>query len=357
MKNINSFQYNTFIWFILRAGFLELTLTSILYNVKEDSYIAAIIGTILGIIPLFILEYLKNKCPKDNLITLNKKLFKSRLINIIILIGSLIINVATFWILIHFANSLFLYKTSLWIISLVLIIPIYYTSSKGMHVIAKVSQLLFYISVILNILIMTGLTGEISLNNFNPIMRSKPDKLLLSSVLFTSLNTSKLFFLSIIPKNKITNYNSKKNIIAYILTCINLIDITLSIICIFGIDLTLLYEYPAFQILKRVNILGVLDRLETILSVEAILSLFINLTIITYYIDSIIKKEIKKISKYSLPLICTFTYIFSNILFKTYQSGEAFISNQMIYIFVIICIIIPLITLFKFIKNPKIVKK
>lgn len=358
MKKINSLQYGSFIWFILRSCFLELTLTSILYLVKEDAWIAVIIGVLIGLIPFFMFEYIKNKSPKDNFITLNEKLFKHpNIINITLLIGIFMINISSFWILLRFANSLFLYKTNLWIISLVLIVPIFYAAYKGIHVIAKVGQILFFVSIILNIIIMIGLTGEININNINPIFQSSPNKTALSAILFTFLNLSKLFFLTIIPKEKIINYDSKKNLIFYIIATINMIQITISIICIFGIDLTLLYEYPAFQILKRVNLLGVIDRIESILSTEALLSTFIELSIITYYLTELLKSifKSKKTNRFLIS-IYLITFLVSNIIFQNHEDGEKFITNKMIYVFLFTCILIPLIILIKLIKKSRVIK-
>lgn len=359
MKKINILQYNTLIWFIIRACYLELTLTNMINIVKEDSWISALLGSIFGLIPFFIFENIKNRKPDESFISLTKKLYKSNVINTILLIGCLIISAGTFWILVHFSNSLFLYKTSLWIIGLTLIIPIGYTVSKNIHVIAKVSEILFFISVIINIIIMFGLTGGIDINNLKPILQTSPNNIIFSSFILTITNISKLFFLTIIPKKMIKNYTTKKTLLFYIITCINLIDITISIICIFGINIALLYEYPAFQILKRVSLLGVIDRLESILSVEALFSLFIEMIIIIYFIKQITLNtfKIKKTNRYVIPSICLITYILSNIFFKNHESGETFLSTHMLYITLIICIVIPLITLFKLIKKSKIVKK
>ena len=92
MKKISSLEYNALIWFLLRACFTELTFTVLINNIKQDSWISIIIGSIIGIIPFTIFEILKKNHPNDNLITLNKKTYKKygNIINIILLIGCLI---------------------------------------------------------------------------------------------------------------------------------------------------------------------------------------------------------------------------------------------------------------------------
>ena len=350
MKKITSLEYNTLIWFIIRACFVELTITKVLALTKQDSWISILIGIIIGLIPFSIFEYIKNKYPNYNYIILNKKLFKyGNIINLIILIGCIILSTCIFWILVHFANSLFLYKTNPLIISIAFIIPICYASTKEMHIISKVSLIIFYISVIFNIMIMTGLTSEIDISNIKPLFENK-SKIIETSLIFTALNITKIFFLNIIPKNKVINHSSKINYLTYFITTINLLDIALSSVCIFGIDLATIYEYPAFQILKRVNILGIISKLESILAIEGIFSIFIVITIIIYYAKAIIIQTFKpkeKTNKYITISICSIILILNNIMFQTNEEANSFFIEPLIYIIYIIFVFLPLITLVK----------
>ena len=358
MKKISSLEYNTLIWFTLRSCFTELTFTTLIYHIKQDSWISIIIGTILGFIPFTIFEILKKKYPNDNLITLNKKKEGKigNIINIILLIGCLIAAFCLFWILVKFTNALFLSKTSPWIISIALILPVGYTSNKNIHIIGKISLILFYINIFFNIIIMTGLVGNIDINGIKPILENSLPKIFSCSIYFIGFNIAKLFFLTVISKKEIKKYSSKINLLTYIISCINMLIIIITTICIFGIDLTTLYEYPAFQILKRVNILGTLDRIENILSLEAIFSDFILIIIIIYYAKTIIKETFntkQKTNKYIIIFICLFTVITSNTIFITHEEGEQFFQTNLLTIIYFICILIPFITLLKSLNNKE----
>jgi len=359
MKKISSLEYNTLIWFIIKACYTELTITAILVRTRQDTYISTIIGSIIGLIPFAIYEVLKNKYPDDNFITLNKKLFKrGYLLNIILLIGSLIALICTFWILVHFTNSLFLYKTSSWIISFTLMVPIMYASSKGINVISKVSLILFYMSVFIIFIIMTGTFNEIDINNIRPVFNTDIGNIVHSSLIFTAFNILKVFFLGLIPKNMVNKYSSKMNFLTYFIVCISMIDLTISTICIFGIDLSTLYEFPAFQILKRVNILGVIDRAESILSVEGIFSIFTEMTIITCFASEIVKETFKikeKTDKYIIVFICLITLVISNLIFKNQEFGETFFTGPLLYVIYTVCLLIPCITFIKSFRYSKLV--
>ena len=206
---------------------------------------------------------------------------------------------------------------------------------------------------------MLGLTNGIDISNFKPILDNNIFNIFDCSVIFIGVNIAQLFFLTIIPKNDIINYSKKNNLIFYIITCLNLLDILFLTISIFGIDLSTLYEYPGFQILKRVNILGVFDRMESILSIEALLSLFIRISLMIFYAKEIITQTFKlneKTNKYITTFICLIVVILSNTIFITHEEGENFFTGPLLYIVYFICIIIPLITAIKSLKDFKIIK-
>ncbi len=361
MKKISSFEYNTLIWFLIRACFTELTFSTILYHIKQDTWISIIIGIILGLIPLILYEYLKQKYPDETIISLNNKLWKNfgKILNFIVFIGSLAIVTCTFWILVHFANALFLYKTNLWIISLALIIPICYAATKEINIISKISLMLFYVSILFNVLIFIGIIGNVDINNVKPIFENSISNIFNCSFMFIGINIMKLFYLNIINKNIIKKYSSKQSILLYLITSVNLLIIAFTTICVFGIDLSTLYEYPAFQILKRVNILGIFDRIESILSIEALFSMFIQITIIIYYLKETIKETFftnEKTDKYIIISICLFIFIISNIIFITHEAGEKFFTGPLLYLTYIVLFIIPLITFFKSLNDVKVLK-
>lgn len=362
MKKITSLEYNTFIWFLIRACFAETTFACILAIVKQDSWISILFGVLLGIIPFILFEYLKHKYPDENLVTLNIKLFNktSYIINFILLIGCVISAICTFWILIKFSNSLFLYKTSSFIISLAYIIPIWYVVSKGINTLGKVSLTLFYIGLFIIFITIVSLISGIDISNFKPIFENNINSIFYSSIIFNSLNIMEIFFLTLIPKNKIKNYSVKKNLLFYVLACLSLLNVAVITICTFGIDLSTLYEYPVFQILKRVNLFGVFDRVESLISTEWIFALFIQISLIIFYINEIFSKSFnltKKANKYLNIIICFGIFLISNFIFITNEEGENFLTNYIPYIIYFCFLLIPIITLIKSLKDVKIIKE
>ena len=63
MKKITSLEYNTLLWFLTRATFIEITAEILLNNAHQDSWISILIAIIIGILPFLLYSYLKNKYP------------------------------------------------------------------------------------------------------------------------------------------------------------------------------------------------------------------------------------------------------------------------------------------------------
>ena len=98
--------------------------------------------------------------------------------------------------------------------------------------------------------------------------------------------TLPLFLLTIIPKKDIRNNEklTKRMIITYLLSSLFVCTITYVVLSVFGIELSLLYQYPIYNILKRISLLSIFDRIESIVAIMWILFLYITCTMGCYYI-------------------------------------------------------------------------
>ena len=327
MKKISSLEYNTILWFLTRATFIEITCELILSKSHQDSWISIY--------------------PNENIITLNQKLGKlGTLLNLISIAGIFIFTLSSFWIVTNFIDSQYLYKTPTIFIIIILILPVLYAITKDFHVFSKVSLIMFFTSLIFIIIILIGLVGNVNIDNIKPILNNK-ENILISSFYFIGFNILPLFLLNIIPKNKIKNYSSKKSYLFYFISTLSLLNVMFLTISIFGIHLTELYNYPSFHLLKRVSVLDIIDRIESILSLEWFLALFVQIMMGLYFIKEGLKEifKIKEKTNNTISIVtCLIIIILTQIIFKTAGSSNAYFKNELIYILYLTCFILPLIT-------------
>ena len=356
MKKITSLEYNTLLWFLTRATFIEITAEILLNSAHQDSGISILIAIIIGIIPFSLYSYLKNKYPDKNIIQINKeKLGKfGTFLNLILIAATFIFAICSYWIIVHFIDSQYLYRTSTTIIIIILILPVIYTITKNFHVFSKVSLIMFYISLIFIIIILSGLIGNVNVDNIKPILNNNPNNILYGSFCFIGFNIMPLFLLNIIPKNNIKNYSPKKSFIFYLISGLSLLNVMFLTISIFGIHLSELYNYPSFHLLKRVSVLDIIDRVESILSLEWFLALFVQIMMSLFFIKEALKEifQIKeKTNNTIMIIVCLIITILTSIIFTTKGTEIAYFKHKLIYILYIAFFIIPLITFFKSLKK------
>ena len=356
MKQITSLEYNTLLWFLTRATFIEITAEILLNTAHQDSWISILIAIIIGILPITLYSYLKNKYPQQNIIKLNQeKLGKiGTFLNLILIASTLMFTISSFWIVVNFIDSQYLYQTPTPIIICILILPVIYTIIKKFHVFTKVNLIMFYISLFFIIIILTGLIGNVDINNLKPILNNSPNNILYGSFCFIGFNILPLFLLSIIPKKNIKNYSPKKSFLFYIISGLSLLNVMFLTISIFGIHLSELYNYPSFHLLKRVSVLEIIDRVESILSLEWFLALFIQIVISLFFIKISIKELFQtkeKTNNIIMIIACLIIAILTQIIFTTKGTEIAYFKNILIYILYISYLIVPLITFIKSLKK------
>lgn len=350
MKKITNLEYNTLIWFIIRAGLVGLSIKNIISISKQDSWISALIALILGIFPLLIFLYLKNYDEKLNILNLNNKVFgnKGTILNMILAVGTFLLVLIAFLNLTYFVNSQFLFKTKYIYISICFIIPIIYALIKGINAITKTSLILLYFVIIIIIIIIFSLYPNINIDNIKPILETSKQNIFSSALLLIAYNVLPLVLLLIIPKEKIKNYNIKTSLISYLLAMGSIANAAFFTISIFGKNLALIYDYPEFHILKKVKVGDFADRLENVLVLEWIIALFILIVIGLYFITETLKKEFKlkeKTSKFVSTIACLLILLISQFSLTLNESIPTLLENALVPILYICFLIIPLITM------------
>ncbi len=326
MKKISSLEYNSLAWFTMRASLVGITMTMVITVAKQDSWLCGVLGIIIGAIPVAVFIALRNFNDNMNISQITEYAFGKfgKIISIILIIGAFIFVQTIFSDLVYFIRSQFLYKTSSIIIAIVFIIPLIYGLLKGLNTFAKTSLILFYVIIFTILFITFGLLGGINLDNLKPMFTAKPTSLLYGSIMVVGYNVLPLFLLLAIPKCRIENYKIGKSVLFYILAILAVINAVFLTISVYGVNLSLLFEYPEFQLLKKVAIGEVIGKLESILSMEWIVAFFILILVGLYFITTMIKETFKlkeKTNKGVIVAVCLLLLIINPYIFT--MNGEA----------------------------------
>lgn len=305
---ISTLQIFSLVWqIILSCGIGIITYITI-FTVKQDSWISIIISCFLGLIPVFLYLYLMKFRPDMNFIELNEYLFGKVIGKII---NTIITSLIAFYIMLYFYDltnfitSQYLHKTPNLFIVFIFLIPIIYLLVQGLTVIGRTSFILFIFGITLLVLTLFGLIDKIDLNNFKPLLESGVENVFSTSLLIVPYTSLPLILLLSIPKKNIVDDNklNKRVIGAYFIGFLIVFLAVFFVIAVLGPELALLYQYPEFHVLKRVSIIGFIERVESTLSLRWIFYMFTTVVFGLYFIMQYIKTTFKVKKKNKLNII------------------------------------------------------
>lgn len=329
------------IFFLTRSLFLGFGISLTFNNCGKDAYLAAILGMFLGLIITYTYSYIiknkKNQTLKD---IFKKNKIIGMIARILLLIASYIILLYVLIIYKVFVVSFLLINTPEIYILVPLVILALYCAFKDLKIISRVASCLLPISLVLGIFAILSLFGYFETINFLPIFDVAPTSFLKSVLIFAGISALPNI-LAVHLNGDIKGYNKM-----YILGCITLIIILISINGVFGEALVRIFRFPEYMVLKQLKIFNFIEKVENILSIAWIFDLFMTSVMAIYAIKELVPK---KKNKYTTTIILIITLYIISKFFASNYVNELRIYYLLPYIAIVIPIVIaiPLLYLVK----------
>jgi spore germination protein KB len=357
-NKVSSFQFACLIIYPILSLFSGIGMYNVVNNSGVDAYIAVIIAMILGFLVLgmflLILNYKEDlTLPEKNICLFGKIIGNG--INYFVNILVMVMGILLIYSISDFIISQFLTETPVIIILIFLGLTSIYSVTKGIEVIARTGVTFFIIIIILTIISTFGLIPLFDFSNIKPVLEYGLNKPILGGISLCLTNILSIIILLIIPKKKIFNKEKlpKYLIFAYLISMLFIFLATILTSGVLGIQLLKLFPNPEYMVLKKISILGFLDRIENIIYVKWLLNDFISFVLIIYFISNSIKKNDKQ---YVLPITITILIcLLSQLLFKDNTKFKLFIHDIYPYINLILLGIFVIISLNIIIR--KVIKK
>lgn len=296
MKKISNFNLISLMVILLFTTTYGEGIYVVIREAGVDSYLSIIISSVFSCLFIFIFNFLFNYEPDLNIFEKNKKLFKYSFIpNLIVILFSLLVSSIQFFNLTNFIVSQFLSETHPIFIGLIFCTLIIYVSSKDISVLAKTATIFLFINFFLFIISVLGLISEFKPDNLFPFLEYGLNKPFLASIRIFLINVSPLFLLLLIPKNKVIKFKNRSTFISYGIYLVLSLTMIIFTIGTLGIDLAKLYQYPEYIVLRRINFLNFLTRIENILFIQWIFGLFTLMSFCTFVVKEKLKFKLNYI--------------------------------------------------------------
>lgn len=357
MKKISYLELASLIIIQVVTMFSGINITILKEGSGINSWLTAIILYLIGFIPLLIILYISNYRQDLNLHKKITNLFGNTIgtiINIIISLILIILGITILYNIINFILSQLLYRTPFLITCTLFMLLVIYNANKGINVISKSSLLLLMLNIGLFIINIIALYKQVDLTNFLPLLKENTENIIPTTLKLFSINILPLLIILMIPKNKITNpkkYN-KTVIISYIIGSLISISLVIVTFGVLGINLIKAFEYPGYIVLRKIELLGFLERIENVISLQWIVGSFVYLSLIIYTISKSIPLKTIKHHKYLNILIGTLLITLTITIFKNNTIFDSYLKNIFPYIMSILIIVYILIFI-KILLNKK----
>ncbi|MBM7585791.1 spore germination protein KB [Bacillus pakistanensis] len=288
---ISTFQF-MILTFLFTIGSAILVIPSILAaESKQDAPIAVILSIGVGMFIILIYTALANFFPKMSIVEIIEHLLGKW-------IGS-IVSFTFIFFLYYNALALLLYvgefmttqlmpETPIESIMFLFIIIVIMGIWLGLEVMARSAEILCFWFIFLFIVLVIFISPQIDWKNAQPVLESGAKPITLTIVYFLSFTFFPLVALLMIFPARVNQLkNARKGFfLGSLLGGILLFIIVLLSILVLGPDQTARHLYPSYVLAEKINIGDFIQRIEVIIAVMWIISLYIKMTL--YFYGSII---------------------------------------------------------------------
>lgn len=329
-NKVKSLQVGMFLILACCGMFIGLNDIILLRKSGNEVLIAMILGTIIGLIPVLMVLKIGSYYPDLNLYEKNKKLFGDKLgavINVILLLFCMFVLTIVTRIIGLFVTGKYLQSTPYYIVGLLAIITNLIICLKGIEVIVRTSQITFFASLFFMIIIEVLLSKYVEIDNIMPIIINRKHIMgIIDGAIFHAFTCAFISTLFLcINKDKIVDkekYN-KTFIICYLVASLVLTLVMFFILSCFGYNISTLFRFPEYILLKKIEISNTGLHLENLLAFRWLFYMIALGNIVTYNIICIIKSfsNKEKLSNYIVIFICLLCLFISKMIFYNVPSS------------------------------------
>lgn len=327
-------------YFLTRSLFLGVGFSLIIGITKQDSILAFLLGTLIGLFFILIIDKIQKYKQEKSL---NEVLSEMKIIGILLKILFIIFGLGlicqglTFMQL--FAASFFLVKTPLWFISIPLIFLLIFIAQNGITTTFRVSSCLFPISVFLTLISLIALFGYADVKNVSPLFVSTPIQFAHAVFNYVALSVTPSLFMLVTKKSK--SWPS------YLFASGTLIVKIFLVIGIVGPVLASFYRFPEYIILKEIKLFNFIEKIENIVGLSWIFDIFVYLSFASLFVKELLPQKGNKI----WHIVLLFVVYFLSILFVGKYYTHEIIFYYSIPIFISILFLITTFILFFYLRK------
>lgn len=337
-----------FLVIFYNVGSAILLLPSMMASVaKQDAWISSIIITSIAVL-LAVYYSVLNRLQKGNYFTFSQNTmgrWLGRLVIVITLIYFFILSVILLWDIGDFLVTHLLPETPIEVVNMIFILVVIYGTRKGIENLSRTAEFFMPWVFILFLIFFVFLLPQTNIDNIYPMIESGAKPIIHGGYKMLAFPFAETFiFLMITPYVNQQEKVKKSLIIGVAIGGLTLILTTLFCILVLGQDQTANSIFPVYMLGKKISIAGFLERLEVLIAIIWLFSIYFKLSIVFFVLNiGFCQLFHTKVNKpFSLP-IGMLIFVMTPVMIPRGEYLLSFDTEAFIPITYIVCIVIPLI--------------
>lgn len=252
----------------------------------KDAWLSMILAIAIGLLIVYLFIAVGSFYPKLTIIQYNNQILGKWIGPIIsaFFLGYLFLSISVYVReLGDFITTKILTQTPIQVIYFLFIIIIILGVRSGLETIARTSEFLFPIIIIVLIILLTLVLSHVHIDWIRPIMENGVKPLLKGTIVATAFPFMELVvFLMILPSISQQDKIKSGFFIGTLIGGIILFLVILLCILVLGETATSKNIYPTFTLAKVINIDGIIQRIEGVIAIIWVLTVYLKITLYTY---------------------------------------------------------------------------
>ncbi|NQX60054.1 GerAB/ArcD/ProY family transporter [Paenibacillus qinlingensis] len=290
---ISSRQFMVLVIFYTMGSAIVLMPGVISHGADQDAWIAALIGMIAGIVPIWIYLSLGGRFPGLTIVEYNELLlgkWLGKTVSLLFLAFYLLFSAILLREIGDFVSTQTLTETPIMVIHAMFMIMIVTAARLGIETLGRAGEVMFPFVMVLLLIFFGFLLPEIKVQNIQPIMATEAKPIIESAILFVVDPFLELsVFLMIFPYVKTKKWK-KSFIWGALIGSVVLTSMILFSILVLGAYITVIQLYPSYALARYIRFGGFIQRIEEVVSGIWYISMFFKLTL-TFCASTLLIKQ------------------------------------------------------------------
>ncbi|MEK4471855.1 endospore germination permease [Paenibacillus sp. FSL R7-0048] len=283
---ISTRQLTILVMFLTIGDSILVIPPSTSHYARQNAWISALIGMIVGLLAIYMYSKFVKLYPKLTLIEAIQKAFGKwigTILSLLTLMYFLIVTVGSMRELSEFVTSEILPRTPIPAVLILFMVIVIMATRLGIEVIGRAGEIFTPMIIILFLILTVAIIPQMEIVRLLPILEDGIKPVLRGSISITAYTfIEPVVFLMFLPyvnqQQKITKGLLQGCFLGGIII---FLTVTISIL-VLGPDLTTRDIYPSYNIARRISVGGFFERVEAMIALLWMLTLFIEVTLYFY---------------------------------------------------------------------------